>query len=889
VLGAPSTFWGKLRQSEKGGTVAWHPLVDHCADVAACCEALLQRTLIGRRLAHLVGLDDLSAGQVARLSSLAALHDVGKFNVGFWNKALPKSAFQSGHVREVLALFGSHSPQQDRLCAAIPLDAFNAWGSDEAALRLLVAAICHHGRPLEVAPGAAALKIATCWTPARNLDPFAGISDLTARLYHWFPEAFVSSGHLLPSTPVFQHAFSGLVTLADWVGSDTRVFPFSDDLQGDRIGFAREQAALALRWFGIEPSLARDALGREPPSFNAVFAKQPYSSQSHLLDLPIGPRGSIALLEAETGSGKTEAALARYLRMFYSGAVDGLYFALPTRTAATQMHRRVLNAVERAFPDPVIRPPVILAVPGYLRVDDQDATRLPGFEVLWNDDPLQRYRFRGWAAENPKRYLAGSVVVGTIDQVLLSTLTVSHAHMRSTALLRLLLVVDEVHASDSYMIALLREVLAHLTDAGGHALLMSATLGSTARLALLEAARPLSSLGPGELAKARTDPYPLITHCAAGNQPIAIPVEASVNPRRISISLSPLMDHPAAIAALALDAASRCARVLVIRNTVRDCVATQLALEELANERGNESLLFSCEGMIAPHHARYATEDRAALDVAIEMRFGKDSPDSPCAVITTQTVQQSLDIDADLMITDLCPIDVMLQRLGRLHRHGRHRPAGFDAPAATVLIPSLRDLTSLIGRDGHGRGEHGLGTVYEDLRIIEATWRLLESNAIFTIPDANRALVEDATHPDALDEIVRLLGPVWEKHANHLSGVRIAQRRLAELNVINRSVPFGEYEFSAAVLDRRIQTRLGEGDRLVEFDQPIAGPFGRTIHRLTIPAYLAAGAPHEAKPLQVSASAGVAFVFGAYQFTYDRLGVRRNDVPATPEEDLADA
>jgi CRISPR-associated endonuclease/helicase Cas3 len=135
-----------------------------------------------------------------------------------------------------------------------------------------------------------------------------------------------------------------------------------------------------------------------------------------------------------------------------------MYFALPTRTAATQMHQRVYEAITRAFPSESTRPPVVLAVPGYIAVDDGVAHRLPGFEVLWNDNEAERFRFRGWAAENPKRYLAGPIVVGTIDQVLLSTLMVSHAHMRATALLRQFLVVDEVHASDSYMIALLRSV-----------------------------------------------------------------------------------------------------------------------------------------------------------------------------------------------------------------------------------------------------------------------------------------------------------------------------------------------------------------------------------------------------------------------------------------------
>lgn len=121
-------------------------------------------------------------------------------------------------------------------------------------------------------------------------------------------------------------------------------------------------------------------------------------------------------------------------------------------------------------------PSVVLAVPGYPEVDGAKGQRLAPFEVLWPEEVREQLctRYRGWAVENPKRYLAGAIIVGTIDQVLLSTLAVSHSHLRATSLLRLLLVVDEVHASDSYMTRLLEAVLERQVAAGGHALLMSA-------------------------------------------------------------------------------------------------------------------------------------------------------------------------------------------------------------------------------------------------------------------------------------------------------------------------------------------------------------------------------------------------------------------------------
>ena len=395
--------------------------------------------------------------------------------------------------------------------------------------------------------------------------------------------------------------------------------------------------------------------------------------------LPAEECGSISILEEETGGGKTEAALARFVKLFETGLVDGLYFALPTRTAATQIHRRVQAAVSRAF---WTRRRWCSPVPGYLMVDDVSGERLAPFDVLWNDSDAERFRYRGWAAENAKRYLSGAVVVGTIDQVLLSSLMVSHAHLRATALLRHLLVVDEVHASDAYMGRILEHVLQRHRAAGGHALLLSATLAGEARFRLLNPGVP--SARPG-LQEAKRKSYPLLSHRGAEARGIPVP-PAGRNPS--SRRRRQTRDEPTGSReAMALDAAAQGAKVLVIRNTVTDCVATQLALETAAAASDRTQLLFACQHVPAPHHSRFARADRAALDAALEARLGRTRPDGGCVVVATQTVQQSLDIDADLLLSDLCPSDVLLQRMGRLHRHARPRPESFGTPETLVLVP----------------------------------------------------------------------------------------------------------------------------------------------------------------------------------------------------------
>jgi CRISPR-associated endonuclease/helicase Cas3 len=244
----------------------------------------------------------------------------------------------------------------------------------------------------------------------------AGIASLVEQVFRWFPKALAPEAAPLPAAAEFQHAFSGLVTLADWLGSDRDIFPFrreEDPL--DRMSWSRGQARLALTRMGVDTRAARQLLGPRAPTFEEFFVLQPRATQALVTQLPVDSHGGITVLEAETGSGKTEAALARFLTLFHAGAVDGLYFALPTRTAATQIHARVVRALERLFRSEEERPPVVLAVPEYLAVDNKRGRALPGFEVLWNDDDRERWRFRGWAAEHPKRFLAGAVVIGTID------------------------------------------------------------------------------------------------------------------------------------------------------------------------------------------------------------------------------------------------------------------------------------------------------------------------------------------------------------------------------------------------------------------------------------------------------------------------------------------
>jgi CRISPR-associated endonuclease/helicase Cas3 len=507
----------------------------------------------------------------------------------------------------------------------------------------------------------------------------------------------------------------------------------------------REHAREAVRTIGLDVRAYRERLVAGAPSFAKVFdGRTPYPAQQAMRDETLG---QVVLLEAETGSGKTEAALWRFLHLFERGQVDSLYLALPTRVAATQAEKRVREAIARTWPGAA--PPVVRALPGYAPADGATAVRLPDFRVLWSDDPEDARAGERWAAEAPKRFLAATVAVGTIDQALLGVLQVRHAHLRHALTARSLLVIDEVHASDAYMGVLIERLINAHTALGGHVLLLSATLGARARTRYLSV-KPSAAVVP-ELAAAVAAPYPAISD-ASGLRA----TRGATREKHVTCQCADCIDDPVRIAALAIAAAATGAKVLVIRNTVPDAVATFAALPD-------RSWLFAAQGVVTLHHSRFSREDRPVLDAAIEAQLGTIRPPGPLIIVGTQTLEQSLDIDADYLITDLCPMDVLLQRIGRLHRHLRavsERPAAFREARVTVLTPPGGDLAPHLARPKHGLGRLPTGGgVYPDLRMLEATRRLIVAEASVRIPADNRRLVvKTGTHRRAP------VSPHWVPH-----------------------------------------------------------------------------------------------------------------------------
>jgi CRISPR-associated endonuclease/helicase Cas3 len=545
---------------------------------------------------------------------------------------------------------------------------------------------------------------------------------------------------------------AGLAVLADWLGSNTTFFGYHDKPVplAEYWPHARRQAALALDASGVIAPIAAAAM-----PFRTLFADiasaSPLQAWAEAVSLPAGPQ--IHLLEDVTGAGKTEAALMLTHRLMAGGQAEGFFMALPTMATANAMYGRIAKAYALLFADPAS---LVLAhgqrallddFAASVLVEDFAATVLPAGRE--ERDPRQRdetasARCTAWLADHNKRALLSPAGVGTIDQALLAVLHSRHQSLRLLGLRRKVLVVDEVHACDEYMEGVLAVLLEFHARAGGSAILLSATLPQRMKRKLLAGfARGAQAPAPST----HDTSYPLATSWPAGHDAALVeqPIDTRADVRRrVAVRCSSDLAAVETLVTRAL-AAGQC--VCWVRNTVADAVAAHDRFAPIVPE-----------GRLMLFHARYTLHDRLQMEQRVLASFGKGSTPAERAgrlLIATQVVEQSLDVDFDLLVTDLAPIDRVIQRAGRLRRHRRaadgtplQNPATPDQrgePILWVLTPPWADEPDARWfKATFPKASH----VYANHAQLWLTARALRDGA-FTMPDDARRLIEGVFGADA--------------------------------------------------------------------------------------------------------------------------------------------
>lgn len=685
---AARSIWAKHDQKTSG----WLPLWRHLSDSGSVAGLLWDQWLPDQVRRLIAAALPNGADDARRLAVwLAATHDIGK--------ATPAFACQVESLTGQMQTAGLDVPLYaqltDRKLAPHGLAGqllLRDWLMDRhgwqksATTQFTIIAGGHHGVPptyegIKAADDhPALLRTPGCDAPWRNvqgelLDACAEACGVTDRLADWQRVKLPQPAQVL---------LTGLVIVADWIASNPDFFGYFPDaeLTGDaeRVAAAWRGLDLPTPWRATEPE--------EDPAelFGARFRLPPGARVRPVQDRAVRMARDMAtpglmVIEAPMGEGKTEAALAVAEIFAARSGAGGCFVALPTMATGNAMFPRMLDWLSR-LPDERLgrgRHSVFLAhskaalnerYGGLVR-----AGRRAAQAIEQDGDPTER-RHRGdhqvssaelvahqWLLGR-KRGLLSSFVVGTVDQLLFMGLKSRHLALRHLALAGKVVVIDEAHAYDTYMNSYLDRVLSWLGTYHVPVVVLSATLPAGRRRELAEAYAGTAVQRADYTEVEEADGYPLLTAVEPGRGAVCRTVEPSG--RGVEVRLETLDDDLDVLAERLARETADGGCVLVIRNTVDRVMRTAARLRQRFGD-----------DRVTVAHARFIDLDRLDKDSALLDRFGPpetsagNRPTGAHIVVASQVAEQSLDIDFDLLVSDLCPMDLLLQRMGRLHRHPR--------------------------------------------------------------------------------------------------------------------------------------------------------------------------------------------------------------------------
>jgi CRISPR-associated endonuclease/helicase Cas3 len=736
-------FWGKLGHEEEA--TGFHPLICHMIDVAAVAERMwddIMTPAARRRLADALGLEESAARRW--VAFLAGLHDTGKCCPSF---TLRPGAERLSHLYVDCRPNPRRgdpkaAPHGEVTALALPAALEGRFGVPREVATTLAAAIGgHHGFfPSHYELNKLAENFDAvgegCWAAMRG----AHVERLATLLGI---DAVPAPTRLDRTAPL---TLAGLVSVADWIGSMEEFFPYLvtdpaniPPVGADYVEQAREQAERALRelhWTGWTPGAGR-------PSFAEMFGgREPRPMQEAAITLAerlAGP--GLVVIEAPMGEGKTEAALYLADRWGLEPGARGMYLALPTQATSNQMFGRLQTFLEQRYPTDTVNLQ-LLHGQADLRADFAELKQRDAFIPRLTPDGEDAGKAgvvaAGWFAQR-KRGLLAPFGVGTVDQALLAVLRTRHVFIRLYGLTSRVVVIDEVHAYDTYMTALIERLLEWLAALGSPVVLLSATLPRQRRDALMQAYyRGLTGLrdaAPEE----PYEPYPRMTWVLArpGQSPEvdADPLAVSQSGRTLRLRwqdgrLPDAPGEPFPLGEQLRHALTNGGCAAVICNTVRRAQEVYTALTPYFSGEASDGL-----PALDLFHARFLQRDRAEREERALTRFGPgvERPDR-AVLVATQVIEQSLDLDFDLMVTDFAPVDLMLQRAGRLWRHARPWPEGITEPELWVCAPE-RD------EDGLPRFPGGDALIYDE-HVLLRSWLALRGVETVTLPDDIERLVE---------------------------------------------------------------------------------------------------------------------------------------------------
>ncbi|MBQ2854846.1 MAG: CRISPR-associated helicase Cas3' [Oscillospiraceae bacterium] len=605
---------------------------------------------------------------------------------------------------------------------------------------------------------------------SRSKDPF--FAEYCEKFESIMRSRFLSgSDGALPEIPdklegVFESIMLGILILSDWIASGS--------LFADAEDWIKEEDCDNQIIRRTEEFLDKSGLKKElvhwGQAFPDVWPWIPKEGMRLLQQgaeklMTSGKRHRLILMEAPMGEGKTEAGMYCAVQMLRQWKKDGFYVALPTAATSNQM----VSRMEAWFQTLGIRKKVRLLHGMAWMVDDCTSEDTANSE---DHDEISR-----WLA--PLRQgLLGQFSVGTIDQAMLAVTKAKYGVLRLLGLSNKVLVIDEIHSYDVYMGEFIQRLLEWCKAMEIPVVMLSATLPPKLKAKLLApyTKQPLSR------------GYPLITAVCEDGTVEELPIEKTVKNMTVSVELLPILNDPEQIARKAAELTADGGCVCVLMNTVRQAQKVYSALESCFD---GERMLF---------HAQFPAERRKEIEETCIRKFGKDKSNRPtrAILVATQVVEQSLDVDFDAMLTAVAPIDLVLQRMGRIFRHeDTIRPAHLQSPSQFILIPDGNDF----GVDGY---------VYPEV-LLQQTIQVLKERDTVRIPEDLAPLVADG-----YDESKVPL-EAFKEWMEHMIGEQVKAQKSEEYLIGNPNMTYSALSVSNDFFDDEgenkyltVQTRLGE-------------------------------------------------------------------------------
>lgn len=652
------------------------PLVVHLQDASVVAGYLWDEFVpeaIRRYICEELLISDAQARVL--VAWLAAVHDIAKVTPAFAAKALIMQSVLDA-MRDQ-GLDARRTPEDRRVPHAtagqVILENWLAHRHPESTKRVRNTYACvvggHHG----TTPSESALILAEShplqlgggrWQEVRDeiLDGMAVATGASRYLATWLQRRI--------PVPV-QALLTGIVIMADWIASNTDYFPYSGgESPEDRLASALATLRLPPPWKPIVPDT--DCTTLLASRFPALKGHASRPLQEGLVaEVRTVAEPSLFIVEGPMGVGKTEAALLAAEVLAERFGLGGVFVGLPTMATANPMFDRVSEWSRAALGS---QSASIALVHGKAALNDRyaDLVRQSWRGQVYDENGDAQDRQRATVVVNEwlrgrKRSGLADFVVGTIDQSLFAALKAKHVVLRHLGLAGKVVIIDEVHAADDYMREYLKRLLAWLGAYRTPVILMSATLPPGQRDELAGAYADGLAPGAPAVVTSRADQYPRLTVVGSGMREVAVPADA----RGLVLGMSTLPDDLPALVSLLTDALADGGCAAVICNTVSRAQDIYVALREVF---GSDVRLV---------HSRFVAPDRARREAELVQLLGPSASQRPerLVVVGTQVLEQSLDVDFDIMVTDLAPMDLLLQRAGRLHRHERvQRPARVADP-----------------------------------------------------------------------------------------------------------------------------------------------------------------------------------------------------------------